>query len=274
MEFSPEIVDSIRELYEATKLDAQRLKAESEECTQAAKIWCAFIQYIEKGWAMHFLSLAEKEAPRLKKMRADNHLIIPFIENAYRLSKDEADRVIRRYPSLLEEGCRNSGLPLDLDSRHPKYSFESGFFRLEIDEKKQTARLYDQEGRLAELPADVPAIVEVLQKEHKRIFGRRFNGPKFLKSLRTQYKAIIKKEKQFDGASVPVRQITRRIGKNAKGFRTDEFLADLSRLAKEGPFEIDERRLDLQQTKDTNQGMLLHGAAGRGYIGFIVFKGV
>ena len=60
--------------------------------------------------------------------------------------------------------------------------------------------------------------------------------------------------------------------KNVKGFRTDEFLVDLSRLAQDGPFEIDGRRLDLQQTKDTNQGMLLHGAAGRGYVGFIVFK--
>ena len=39
------------------------------------------------------------------------------------------------------------------------------------------------------------AVVETIQQEHQRIFGRSFNGPKFLKTLRAQYKAIIKKEK-------------------------------------------------------------------------------
>lgn len=134
------------------------------------------------------------------------------------------------------------------------------------------ARLSDNEGRLAEHPADVQAVVETVQKETQRIFGRAFNGSRFLKSLRAQYKAVLKKENQADGASMPIRQITKRLGKNVKGFRTDEFLVDLSRLAEKGPFEVDGRRLDLQQTKDTNQGMLLHGAAARGYIGFIVFK--
>src|SRR5262249_14103360 len=137
---------------------------------------------------------------------------------------------------------------------------------------KRTARLSNHEGRLAEIPADIAAVVEAIQQEQKRVFGRAFNGAKFLKLLRAQYKAVVTKEKQTDGASVPIRQITRRLGKNAKGFRTDEFLVDLSRLAEQGPFEIDGRRLDLQQTKDTSQGMLLHGAAARGYVGFVVFK--
>ena len=82
---------------------------------------------------------------------------------------------------------------------------------------------------------------------------------------------IIKKINRDDGSSVPIRKITRRL-KNVKGFRTDEFLVDLSWLASEGPFEIEGRRLDLQQTKDTEQGMLLHNAEERGYVGFIVFK--
>jgi hypothetical protein len=62
------------------------------------------------------------------------------------------------------------------------------------------------------------------------------------------------------------------MAENTKGLRSDEFLVDLSQLAQDGPFEIGGRKLDLQQTKDTNQGMLLHGAAGRGYVGYIVFK--
>ena len=151
---------------------------------------------------------------------------------------------------------------------------EAEFFQLEVDEQKGIARLSDNEGNLAQLPADVAAIVERVEAERKRICGRRFDGKKFLKGLRTHYLAVIKKEAQQDGASIPIRQITRRMGKNVKRFRTDEFIFDLSRLVDNGPLEIEGVRLDLQQTKDTNQGILLHGKAGRGYIGFIVFRKV
>lgn len=267
-------MNQVRELHNSVKAKAQRLKVEAEDAAQEETFWANSERYLGKAWVLHFLSLAEKEAPRLKKMRIENHPTIPTIDEACRLAKEESDRILRRFPAIFEEACQTVGLALDSDSRHPNYNLESGFFRLHIDKMKYSARLSDYEGRLAEIPADVLAIVELIQREHKRIFGRSFKGAQFLKTLRAQYKAIIKKEKQIDGTSVPIRKITRRLGKNARGFRTDEFLVDLSRLAEKGPFEIDGRRLDLQQTKDTNQGMLLHGAAARGYIGFIVFKEV
>ena len=272
MEFPVEMIDQVRELHAQAKVDTQRLKTDAEVAAQTERAWAEFLTFLDKGWTLHLLALLEKEAPRLKKMRAENHPAIPAIEDAYRRVKEERDRIFRRFPSLLEEAFANSGLSIDPTSRHPKYTLESGFFRLEIDEQRQTARLSDHEGRLAEIPADVQAVVETVRRERQRLFDRKYNAKKFLQTLRSQYKAIIRKEKQPDGSSVPIRHITRRLGKKVKRFRTDEFLVDLSRLAQDGPFEIDGRRLDLQQTKDTNQGMLLHGAAGRGYIGFIVFK--
>lgn len=272
MEFPVEMIDKVRTLHAQAKEDAQRLKAEAEAAAQSERLWSELHGFLDKGWTLHLLALLEKEAPRLKKMRAEEHPAIPVIEDAYRRAAEERDRIFRRFPSLLEEAFSNSDLSIDRTSRHPKYTLESGFFSLDIDEKKQTARLSDHEGRLAEIPADVQAIVETVRRERQRLFDRKYNAKKFLQTVRSQYKAIIKKEKKTDGASVPIRQITRRLGKSVKGFRTDEFLLDLSRLAQDGPFEIEGRCLDLQQTKDTNQGMLLHGAAGRGYVGFIVFK--
>ncbi|MBN1900234.1 hypothetical protein JW926_02775 [Candidatus Sumerlaeota bacterium] len=272
MEFPSEIIDQIRELHSTAKITAKKIKTEAEEAAQTEKVWAEFEQFLVKGWALHILDLYEKEASRIKKMRMENHPSIQVIDKSYRLAMDESERILRRYPALLEEACRISGLVLDTNSPHPRYGLEGGFFRLEIDEKKRMARFSDHEGRLAEFPADIPAVIETIKKEHKRVFGRSFNGSKFLKRLRTQYKAIIKKKGQVEGTSVPIRHITRRLGKNLKGFRTDEFLVDLSRLIEKGPFEIEGRRLDLQQTKDTQQGMLLHGSAARGYIGFIVFK--
>jgi hypothetical protein len=272
MEFSQQILDQIREVHWSAKEEAQRLKDEAEQVAQSERFWADFERFLDKRWPLHIVALVEREAPRLKRMRGENHSAILAIEEIYRLAKEESERIVRRYPSLLEEACRSSGLTLDNNSPHPRYGFERGFFRLEIDEKKRIARLSNHEGRLAELPADVEAVVEIIKRERQRIFGRSFNGTKFLKTLRAQYKAIIKKENQLDGSSVPIRHITRRLGKNVKGFRTDEFLVDLSRLAEKGPFEMEGRRLDLQQTKDTSQGMLLHGDAARGYIGFIIFK--
>ncbi|MEA2031950.1 MAG: hypothetical protein U9N55_10210 [candidate division Zixibacteria bacterium] len=272
MEFSQKILDQVRELHEVVKIEVQRLKSEADEAAKTERIWSQCRDYLSKGWSLHFIALIEREAPRLKKMRANNHPIIPMIEDTYHHAKKDSDLMIRRYPAFLEDSCKSAELELDSDSRHPKYRLEHGFFRLEVNEKKRTALLSDHEGRLANLPADVDAVVETIQRENKRIFGRPFNGSKFLKILRNQYKAILKKEKLSDGHSLPIRHITRRLGKNVKGFRTDEFLVDLSRLTEKGPFEIDGRRLDLQQTKDTNQGMLLHGAASRGYIGFVIFK--
>lgn len=272
MEFPVTMIDLVAELHAAARSKTDKLRRDTEESETEERSWADCHKYLFKGWSLHFLDFVEREAPRLRQLRAENHHIVGPLEQAYRVAKDEAAQLIRRYPGIFEQACKAADLPLDSNSRHPKYSFESGFFRLEINEKKLSAVLSDYEGRLIDLPADVDAVTEAIDREHKRIFGRTFNGNKFLRTLRNQYKAIIKKENLPDGSSLPIRHITRRLGKNIKGFRTDEFLLDLSRLCEKGPFEIEGRRLDLQQTKDTSQGMLLHGAAARGYIGFVVFK--
>jgi hypothetical protein len=272
MGFREELQDGVMTLLASAKERAKALKAEADDAARIQKVWEDLHSFMVKEWPLHILDLVDREAPLLKALRAEGHPAIQVVEGVYRDAKEQADALKRRYPSHLEEACRSTGLALDAESRHPTYSLEQGFFQLKVDEQNWTARLSDHEGRLADLPADVGAVVEVILGEHKRIFGRPFNGPKFLKLLRSQYLAVAKKEKQPDGASIPIRHITRRLGKNAKGFRSDEFLVDLSRLVEQGPMDIDGYRLDLQHTKDTNQGMLLHGVAARGYIGFVVFR--
>lgn len=274
MEYPSAALDQIRELHRSAAQEAKRLREQAEVAEQTERIWADLVQFIERGWTLHILDLLDRETPRLKKMREEPKLIVSSIEDLYRVVREESTQIFRRYPALLEDAFRSAGMILDRSSRHPKYVLERGFFWIEIDEAKRIARVYDYEGKLDEHPADVEAVVKILQREHQRVFGRDFDGQKFLQSLRQQYKAILQREKLKDGSSVPIRQITKRMGKNLKGFRTDEFNVDLARLAEKGPFEIDGRRLDLQQTKDTNQGMLLYGAAERGYIGFVTFREV
>jgi hypothetical protein len=271
IDFPQEVIDLAREQLGYAREKKRNITIQLEESTKTEKAWEDFLLFTSRKWFMHTLDLLDKQRLTFQKLEATYPDLIPILEKARITAKEGADDVVRLFPAYLEESFREAKLPLDSDSRHPRYTIERKFFRLEIDEKKRIAKLSDNEGRLLEFPADIGAILEAVQREYKRIFGRPFKGIEFLRLIRRQYLAIINKEKQTDGDSIPIRRITTRLGKNIRGFRTDEFLADLSRLIEQGPFEIDGRRLDLQQTKDTKQGMFLHTA---GYIGFVVFKEV
>lgn len=274
MEITSEVKELLDSQYGSIKEEAVRLKEKAEMLARAEKLLGEISRLLGNKYPMHILAVIDKETALLKKMREQQYAVISAVEQIYRVAKEEADRTIRNYPSLFDEACRTAGISLGTNSRHPKYNFERGFLIVEIDDKKRTARLSDYEGRLAEIPADIAALVEAMQKEHARLFKRPFNGQKFLKGIREAYKAVVKAEKRGDGESIPIRQVLKRQGRNSPLFRSDEFLVDLSRLAIEGPWEIEGRRIDLQQTKDTAEGMLLCGAAERGYVGFIVFKEV
>jgi len=257
---------------EATQ-KSQKLKAEADEALRLQKTWEDLASFVARGWPLHVLNLLERERRLLNKIRDDGRAA-SLLDEVYRTAKEMASIVLQQFPADIEQACAANKIPLDIESRHPRYTFQRGFFTLEIHEQKLLARLSDLEGELDQFPPDVGAVVIAIQREDKRVFGRPFDGSRFLKKLRHHYVAVVKKENQPDGASIPLRRITARLGKNEKGFRTDEFLIDLSRLVERGPLEIDGVRLDLQQTKDTHQGMLLHGLAGRGYIGFVTFRKV
>lgn len=270
--FTPSASDAVRELLASAKETAKALRAQADEAVRVERAWTDLLNFMTRGWPLHFLHKLNQEQRLVEKLRADGGPAIRVLDEARRTAEEEADRIRRRFPRLLEDACREAGIKLDTDSPHPRYTIEHRFFKLEIDDQKRMARLSDIEARLADMPYDVGAIVEAVQREHTRVFGRPFDAKRFLKTLWSNYSAIVKREKMSLGASVPIRKITRRLGKNAKGFRTDEFLIDLSRLLEAGPTEIDGWRLDLQQTKSTSDGMLLHGIAGRGYVGYVVFN--
>ena len=274
MGFRPELQNCAMEILTSAKARAKALKDEANEAARIEKILEDLHLFMINDWPLHIIDLLSRESAKLKAINTNMHTAIQFIEEVDLDAKEKADAIKRRYPTYLEQACQYAGLALDPESRHPTYHLEQQFFQLKVDEQKWIANISDHEGRLAVLPADVGAVVEVLQRERKRIFDRPFIGPKFLKRLHSQYMAIVKMNKLVIGTSIPIRQIIRRLEKNTKGFRSDEFLMDLSRLIEQGTMEIDGYRLDLQQTKDIKQGILLHGIAGRGYIGFILFRKV
>jgi hypothetical protein len=244
------------------------LRTKLEVASASRRFWADLISFLEKDWPMHVRRLVDDMTSKAGVHACeDDPVLIAIREDADR----KANRILRRFPAQLESAAHEANLPLDPQSRHPRYTFANGALQFDVDERKGVARLKGREGRLGEVPADIGAVVELVKKEHERLFGRRFQPKQFLKKIRMQYLAAAKAADQADGASIPVREVLKRVARKEKGVRVDELLVDLSRLVEDGSLEIDGRRLDLQQTKDTREGILLFGNAGRGYIGYITF---
>jgi hypothetical protein len=274
--FSESIINIAQEQTASAIQEAQEIQLKADKATRIRKLWENVTIFASRGWILHLLDVIDKEKPLLKEMRDESHPSITPLNEIYEIAKEQAAQIklYLFFPSELEKACIAANLSLDRDTRHPNYKFEKGFFQLYIDDHKKTAKLSNIESsKLFQIPADIEAIVEAVQREHKRIFDRPFDSKKFLKKMRSQYLAVLKSNKQKDGDSIPIRHITRRLGKNEKVFRMDEFLIDLSRLVEQGELEIDGWKIDCQQTKNTSQGMYLHIEPQR-YIGSVVFRKV
>ena len=270
---SNEPAATIHQVSAAAQVRADRLKSDAEAAARESAIWQDLLSYQHKSWWFHIRSLFEREAEFFRRLRETQSPVIGHLESIYREAKNHTEELIHQLPRDIERMAQAHNLPLDLTrSRHPKYLFREGFLTLEIDEAKRLAKLRDYEEKLDELPPDAEAIAQCLILHDRRLFDRPFDGIKFLQKIRRIYLDTIKKEKRSDGDPVPLRHIARRLSKNDKAFRRDEFLIDLSRLAVDGPAEIGGLRFEFQQTKDTEQGFLLFGRAGRGMVNLLIFK--
>lgn len=257
------------------KRRASNLKVESDAASKEAVIWEDLLSFHDKGWWFHLRAVFDREAEFFRRVRASGEPVINQLEALFRQAKERTDDLIHELPRDIERMAQEHKLPLDrAKSGHPKYRFRDGFLTLEINDARRTARLGDYEEKLGEMPPDIDAIAQAIKQHDKRLFSRPFEGAKFLEKLRRSYLAILKKEKKQDGDPVPLRSIARRLADNEKKFRRDEFLIDLSRLAEEGPPATGGYKFEFQQTKDTDQGFLLHGPSGRGMINLLIFRKV
>ena len=259
---------TLRNTREATIAEIKDLQTQLENKRKEEKFYADVIRYAEAGWHFHLLELLAREKRRVDTLKDAMPEKAAVLEQLRDEAKMHGENALKRFVSLFPGTCRNAGIELDKDCRHPKYTFDERFLTLEIYDKKGEAALCTVEGRIGKKPADIPALVEWIRQERARLFDRKFDGSKFLKAVRKAYKDICVKEKRLDdGDSVPVRDILKKLGG-----RTDEQNVDLSKLARMNPQpSVEGRRIDFQQSKDTEKGMLLWKSTG-GYIGLITFK--
>jgi hypothetical protein len=271
---NPPATDLLLAAARETSERAALLKGELEECKSLQKFFEELISLRDKGWILHLMALCDREKDRLKRLRSADHSCIGAVEGLYRDARERAKRMQTIIPSDLQRLAPAAGISIERKSRHPRYFFgKDGFLEAQINDQKLTCTISTREGKLATLPADPGAILEAVRGESNRLFSRDFNGESFLADLYDAYRALSKARGHGnDEDPVPIREIHSQMTKKARGYKRDEFLVDLSTLVEQGPAETSGLRFDLQQTKDTEEGMLLLGEAGRGMVNLLVFK--
>jgi hypothetical protein len=263
--------DPIRAFSESAQARALDLKQQAEAAAKAANIWSRVLEARDKGFWFQLRALIEEEKGYFHQLREEGDPVVAELEILYKEAKEQTVDLLHSLPRDIEKLAERENLALDRTSRHPKYTFKDGFITLLVDESKRVARIRNYEAKLPDVPLDIESIGAVMKSEEERLFGRKFEGAKFLQKLRATYLAILKKEKRPDGSAVPIKVIARKMTSNDAKFRRDEFLIDLSRLVVEGPAESSGFRFELQQTSDASQGMLLYGPASRGMINLLIF---
>lgn len=254
------------------KSRVDKLIAEIESCKRSLDYINKLIEPLKNDKPAHIKFLIEHDFDAYKKFKAANAEISNFLESVIAEAKKQNIDFTKNFPLHFERSCAESGIDIDRTSRHPKYKVCNSFIEVEVIEHAQEIKIFNRENIIALVPCDMSSVIQTILMNKKRLFERKFNPKDFLKKLMSNYSYLIKKEKMPESSSLPIRKITRRMGKNVKGFKTDEFLIDLSKLLKEPELNVNGYTLDLQHTKDDRMGMLLHGYEHRGYVGFIVFK--
>ena len=179
MIFEENQIATITELSDAARRRSKELKESLGEAIRIEKFWTTLGEHMDRDWPLHVLSLMDENTELLTNLRKQSNDAIPHLVEIYKKVTTEAKEHRSRFPIELDNVFHEAGVEIDADSRHPKYYMRDKFFTLEINDKKQTARLSDMEGKLAEFLADVGAALEIFQKHDTRIFARKFNGKQF-----------------------------------------------------------------------------------------------
>ena len=278
MPFSEDLIHAAQDLPTIVEQEIKQLEDRLKVAKTLRKFTTALALYVQSSKPLHILELQTKESKLLQQIQDFQPVVYADIQQIFKAAEQEAKALEPfsvKFPKLFSQACQEAGLTIDPDSRHPIYTFDNKFFEVKLNEAKKTVRISNCEAeRLADFPADIPAAIETLQRERKRVFDKAEDSLAFLKLLRQEYLTIIKTEHKQDGDSIPIRPIIHTLENNKEidHYAPDEFVVALSRLLKEGQTQIDGFQLDLQQTRDTEAGVLPITEASRGYVGFLLFK--
>ena len=271
--FPREAEDALHSMLERTSDRLDAFKASIQSAKHFRAVLKELLDHVSQNRPLHVLSLMEKHDSLAKEQCDSGHHPLDEWKKIREKAEEQAKKLLIWYPKLLEEACKDAGLDLDMTSRHPTYTFDDCFFELKVD-RTGMAELFSYGRRFARFPGDIEAVVERVKEKRTSLFDRPFEPKKFLRQFRTAYVDLLAPAGRPDGESVPIREILHRMTRKGAEHSLEEFVVDLARLVTEGPLEIDHRKLELEHTRDQDQGILLHHVDTFGYIGFARFREV
>jgi hypothetical protein len=250
---------------------AEALREELAEADHRADVLRRVASYIERGLRAHLAVLLREEGQRSQSLMVGGEPLAPLMRQLLKDAEELARTDARQFPKSFERECRNAGLELDRSWRHPIYSVRQ-FIQVEVDEASLTATVTPRGGSAVVVPIDVSVLVEVIEAEIRRLFDRKVDAQRFLKTLYSAYLAVIRAEGKPEGEEMPLRRVTHRLSKNVARFSADEFAIDLGQVLDSGETLIEGRRLHVNQSRNLRQGLLLPGHETGGYVGQISFR--
>jgi hypothetical protein len=256
----------------AAKDEAKKARDVLDAAERNKHFWDVLIGHVGRGELGSVHLHLEHNREYVRSLESQHDAAWPQIASLRSDAHEHAVSTARTLGRSFPEAARRAGLAIDSSSRHPRYTLHGGFIRLELDERRLVARIQTREGDEREYGLDLDLLVHTLQAESARLFDRELKPDAFLRSLHTAYSAVLRAEDLAEGTEVPIRKVTHRLGKNLNRFSGDEFNVDLARLIQSGHTTVDDRQLHLNHTRNTRQGMLLHGLEQGGYVGFISFN--
>ncbi len=265
-------LDAIREKAAWAQKQEQSARDRLQQAERAREFWSALESQVADEHPAQVLLLLRRADGYLRSLRASSDPIAPVLDGVRRMAEERALDVSKAFQRDFPAAVRSAGLEIDSTSRHPRYTLERGFIRVEVDDKALIARVAPRDGELTEIGIDVEPLVAKIKSEHSRIFERPLQAEPILKSMYTAYLATLRAEKREEGEEVPLRRLTNRLARNLKQFAGDEFNVDLARLIKTGNMTYEGKRMHLNHTRNQRQGILLYGLEDGGYVGFISFR--
>lgn len=263
---------SMREKVQWAENQERAARDRLAQAERASSFWRELYEHFSQGNAASVLLVVKRAGDYVRQLEQSRDPIVATLTQIRAEAEERARAGAQEFGRKFPEEARRAGIAIDPNSRHPHYGFHGGFFQLEADERNLIAKLRPRDGEEIVLGLDVKPIVGRIVSEIERLFNREFNGPSLLRSIYTAYLATLRVEKREEGEEVPLRRITNRLAKNLNRFAADEFNVDLARLVRSGEVTTQGSKMHLNHTRNTRQGMLLHGLEEGGYVGFISFK--
>ena len=257
---------------ERTHRQVDLARQQLEHAQMARCFWDDLLASLQRGHFSHALLLLRRAAGLIRDIEATDDAAGQQLRELHRQLQEHTHYSVMRIAREFPAAARDVDIQIDSTSRHPIYTFKQGFLRLEMDERKLTAKVAPRDGNEVLVGLDLDLVVETIRSEQSRLFEREVDAQSFLRRLNRAYAAVLRTEGRLDGDEVPLRRVTNRLAKNLNHFAADEFNVDLSRLVQRGDLLVDGKRVHLNHTRDPRQGMLLNGLESGGYVGFISFK--